>query len=121
MDDSYGNYEWNINRYVFTGKCSVGEKEGIEAVVIDAEVGPTKIFTNNLETGDVLWVDSLNKYTVNLIVESKGTETETNITAGDETIKVGRTIAVRGKGFAGYGAVLDVETFDVSELEKEAK
>lgn len=104
------------------GVCFVGEKEGTEAIIKEASAAPCKLRTNNLETGEVLWTDSLNKYTVNLIIESEGTETETAITAGkDEVLKVGRNISVRGKGFAESACVLAVETFEADALAREAE
>lgn len=49
------------------------------------------------------------KYRVKITVAAEGRETEKTIVAGDEIIKVGQEVYIKGKGFASEGFITDLE------------
>lgn len=92
-------------------RCYVGEQERAEAVIKDVTYTPAKLLNNNTETGEVFWADVPGKYCINVTLESEGTASDSEITAGSGTVlKVGDETAVKGKGYAGYGFIIDLET-----------
>lgn len=90
--------------------CYVGEKERAEAVIKEVTYTPAKLLTNNTKTGEAFWADIPGKYCVNVTLESEGSETDSNITAGSGTVlKAGAETSVKGKGYAGYGFITALE------------
>ena len=91
-------------------KCFVGEKERAEAVIKEVTYTPAKELTTNTRTGEAVWAEVPDKYCVNVTLESKGSDTDTEVVAGGGAmIKVGAETSVKGKGYAGYGFITALE------------
>ncbi len=92
-------------------KCFVGEKERGQAIIKDVTYSPAELLTVNTETGEANWADVPDKYKIDVTLESEGTESDTEITVGEGAVlKVGDETSVKGKGYAGYGFIIALDT-----------
>ena len=89
----------------------VGEKERFEGKIMDVTYTPaTKVITN-YQTGEATLAEYPDLYDITVLLQSAAVETNDSITASGTAIRVGNEVAVKGKGFAGYGFVVDLRTF----------
>lgn len=73
-------------------------------------VEPFKIENRNLETGTIDIVENPEKYRVLMEIETEAVlAEEDNIMVGDEEIRVGMSLPVKGLGYATYGYVVEIE------------
>ena len=103
-----------LNRFVAAAEnqdsCYVGEKERAKAIIREVTYTEAKLQTTNKKTGEVFWADIPDKYCINVTLESEGTETDSSIMADSGTnLKVGIETSVKGKGYAGYGFITELE------------
>lgn len=75
------------------------------------EFEPAKALVRDIENQKFLLVPIPEKYTLLLTVKCNGSETDTEILAEGQPIKVGKRLAIKGKGYAGsgYTTVIRVE------------
>ena len=104
------NKEAYLTELFKTGdRVQVSEKEKIEAVVTDVLVRPARQVSFNMETGAHEWQEIPGKYDILVTMESSGTETEEQVYASSTPIRVGEEMVVRGKGYAGFGFIVDLD------------
>lgn len=89
---------------------TVGDKEKLAAVVKDIEVKPYERVGYNTLDGSAAWEEVPERYTVIYTLESDGTDTESAVTVNNTALRVGGATTVNGKGYAGYGYIISVET-----------
>ena len=90
----------------------VSEKERVEAVLVAAEVTPAQRITTDLKNDETILAESPVLHDITVTLRSIGTESETQITAGNTPIHVGEAVSVKGKGIAGYGFIVDLKLLD---------
>lgn len=91
--------------------CYVGEKERAAAVIKEVTYTPAKMQTSNAKTGEIYWEEIEDKYCINVTLESQGSENDSSVIAGSgNVLKVGAETSVKGKGYAGYGFIIALET-----------
>lgn len=89
----------------------IGEKERFEGKIVDVTYAPaTKVITN-YQTGEAVLAEYPDLYDITVLLQSDAVETSDSITAAGTAIRVGSEVAVKGKGFAGYGFVVDLRVF----------
>ncbi len=88
----------------------VGVKERFEGKISNVEVEPSKEITADLRTGKATIAQDPTLYDVTLTIKAEVVETDSAISASGTPIRVGEEVAVRGKGVAGFGFVIDLKT-----------
>lgn len=79
-------------------------------VVEKVDVRPTRRTATDFEKGAYKRVDVPDTYSVYVTLKCNGTETDSDISAEGQSIKVGKEMAIKGKGFAGLGYVTELRT-----------
>ncbi len=77
--------------------------------MVSCEVEPFYTYENNYETGTVDRVECEGKYSVYIKIKGSAKLSEKDITVGEQEIKVGMQLAVKGKGFATNTWIVKVE------------
>lgn len=89
----------------------VGEKERFEGRIKEVIAVPATKITTNYRTGKAVLGEYPDLYDITITLESDVLETPSSITAAGTAITVGSEVAVKGKGFAGYGFIIDLATY----------
>ncbi len=87
----------------------VGEKERAKAEIVDVFVEPAHQLTAAPDKDFATWAEIPNLYDITVTLRSKASETDSQVKADNTPIRVGEEFVVRGKGFAGYGFLIDLE------------
>lgn len=90
----------------------VGEKERAEAEIVSVEVKPARKLTVDEVNGTASWAENPELSDITVTLRSTGTESDTDIKAGNTAIHVGEETSVKGKGYAGYGFITDMKIAD---------
>ncbi|MBO5955711.1 MAG: DUF4330 domain-containing protein [Clostridia bacterium] len=86
----------------------VGEKERFQAKLINAEIYPSKRLVTDSTKGSAVIAEDPVYYDIILTLESQVTETEAQILAGSNPLRVGEATAVKGKKAAGFGYIISL-------------
>ena len=89
-------------------KVWVGAKERTEADFTDVLVEPAQRKTFSTTDEKYVLSEIPGYHDVTVTLRSSATETDDNILLSGNPIHVGDEVVVRGKGFAGYGFVIDM-------------
>lgn len=80
-------------------------------VVALSEPQPTQVLGLDTENGAYKYTSSNNtKYTGYITVEAEVEEDDANIYAGSTSLKVGKAVFVKGKGYSAKGYVVELDT-----------
>lgn len=90
----------------------IGEKERFEGKITVAEAAPATKITTNTHTGKTQLAQDPSLYDLNLTIQAAAVESSSSISASGTAIRVGTEAAIRGKGFAGYGFIIDLKTVE---------
>jgi hypothetical protein len=88
----------------------IGVKERFEGKVSDVVVEPAKKITTDTHLGKAVVGEDPSSYDITVTVKAAAVESSSAISASGTAIRVGEEHAIRGKGFAGYGFVIDLKT-----------
>ncbi len=88
----------------------IGVKERFEGKIQDVEVSPSARMTTDMRTGKAILAEDPTTYDVTITVKAAAVETDSAISASGTAIRVGEEAAIRGKGMAGYGFIVGLET-----------
>ncbi len=88
----------------------IGVKERFPGKIDMLEKAPASKITTNIQTGTAVVAEDPNLFDITIHITTPVLETPSGITAAGTPIRVGEEVAVRGKGFAGYGFVIDLKT-----------
>ncbi|MBE7032308.1 MAG: DUF4330 domain-containing protein [Ruminococcaceae bacterium] len=88
----------------------IGVKERFPGKIEILEKSPSSRITTNTQTGKAVLAEDPNLFDLTIHISTPVLETPSGITASGTPIRVGEEVAVRGKGFAGYGFVIDLKT-----------
>lgn len=90
----------------------VGAKERAHAELVDVLVEPAREITINSKKEIAEWSEIPEKYDITLTLRSRAKETDSQVFAENVPIRVGEEFVVRGKGFAGFGFLIDLKLVD---------
>lgn len=88
----------------------VGIKERFEGKILDVKVAPAEKVGDDIYGGNAVIAKSQVHCDITVTIEAAAVETDSSITASGTSIRVGEQTAVRGKGFAGFGYIIGLET-----------
>lgn len=88
----------------------IGVKERFPGKIDMLEKAPASKITTNTQAGTAVVAEDPNLFDITIHISTPVLETDSGITAAGTPIRVGEEVAVRGKGFAGYGFVIDLKT-----------
>ena len=88
----------------------IGVKERFEGKISDVVAEPAKKITTDTHTGKAVVGYDPSTYDITVTVKAAAVETPAAVSASGTAIRVGEEQAIRGKGFAGYGFVVDLKT-----------
>ena len=88
----------------------IGVKERFPGKIDMLEKSPASKITTNTQTGTAVVAEDPNLFDITIHINTPVLETSSEISAAGTPIRVGEEVAVRGKGFAGYGFVIDLKT-----------
>ena len=88
----------------------VGIKERFEGKLEALECGPATKLTTDLYTGRAYLAEDPTTYDVTVTINASAVETNDSISASGTPIRVGEETSVRGKGFAGFGFITNLNT-----------
>ena len=88
----------------------IGIKERFEGKLTDIELSPSTRVGTDLSSGKSVLLEDPVLYDITLEVTADVLETPSQIAGASTPIRVGEETAIRGKGFAGYGFVIDLVT-----------
>ena len=112
----YFTVEITYLRENFTEHINVGDsiRDAIRGdflgVVDSFTVEPTEIATTDRVNNQFVMTEVPERYTVFLTIRGNGTKTDSHIAVEGNTIAVGQTMSIRGKGYAGTGFITNIET-----------
>lgn len=79
-------------------------------VVSDIAVEPTRIPSFDADAGVVIRAEVPERETICLTVKCNGTESDTEIAAEGQVIKIGKKMTLKGKGYAVGGYISEIRT-----------
>ncbi len=88
----------------------IGVKERFPGKIDMLEKAPASRITTNAQVGTAVVAEDPNLFDITIHISTPAVDTPSGITASGTPIRVGEEVAVRGKGFAGYGFVIDLKT-----------
>ncbi len=88
----------------------VGEKEKAEAVVSKVEAVPAKATGYDILEGRVIRAEIPEMYDVKISFSGSGTESDSTIALDGSAIRVGQSVVLGSKNWAGKGYVIDLGT-----------
>ncbi len=88
----------------------IGIKERFEGKLTGIELSPSSKVGTDLASGKAVLLEDPVLYDITLEVTADALETNSQISSSNTPIRVGEETAIRGKGFAGYGFVIDLAT-----------
>ncbi len=88
----------------------IGIKERFEGKLTGIELSPASKVGTDLSSGKAVLLEDPVLYDITLEVTANALETKSEISSSNTPIRVGEETAIRGKGFAGYGFVIDLAT-----------
>ena len=88
----------------------IGIKERFEGKLTGIELSPSTKVGTDLSSGKAVLLEDPVLYDITLEVTADVLETSSQISSSNTPIRVGEETAIRGKGFAGYGFVIDLAT-----------
>lgn len=88
----------------------IGIKERFEGKLTGIELSPASKVGTDLSSGKAVLLKDPVLYDITLEVTADVLETRNEISSSNTPIRVGEETAIRGKGFAGYGFVIDLVT-----------
>lgn len=88
----------------------IGIKERFDAKIEGIELSPATTVSTDLQSGKAVLSEDPLLYDITIWLNADVLETPTQILAANTPIRVGEETAIRGKGFAGYGFVIDLTT-----------
>ncbi len=91
-------------------KVWIGVKERFPGKIDTLEKAPASRITTNTQNGTAVIAEDPSLFDLTIHISTPVLETASGITASGTPIRVGEEVAVRGKGFAGYGFVIDLKT-----------
>lgn len=115
----YFTVELSYMQEDYADKVSVGDiiKDSTRGyyygVVMDVSSEPTKRITSNLESGEYIKTEVPGNYTVYITVKCVGTESDFEIKAEEQVLRIGKRLTIKGVGYAGIGYVTSLWTEDI--------
>ena len=88
----------------------IGIKERFEGKLTGIELSPSTKIGTDLSSGKAVLLEDPILYDITLEVTADALETKSDISSSNTPIRVGEETAIRGKGFAGYGFVIELVT-----------
>ena len=88
----------------------IGVKERFPGKINTLEKAPASRITTNTQNGTAVIAEDPNLFDLTIHIRTSVLDTPSGFTASGTPIRVGEEVAVRGKGFAGYGFVIDLKT-----------
>lgn len=87
---------------------ALGEKEKAMATVSRVEVEPAKSIGFDIENGRVYNAEVPRQYDAKVYMTAKGSETDSAITIDNVVMRVGQSMVLSAKGWAGHGYTIAV-------------
>lgn len=88
----------------------VGIKERFEGKIEELEFGPSTRITTDMRSGKAKLSEDPTAFDLTVTINAAAVENDGSISASGTPIRVGEETSVRGKGFAGFGFVIDLKT-----------
>ena len=88
----------------------IGVKERFEGKLQHVELLPSKRLVTDQRTGKSVLAEDPTTNDVIITVSANAVETASEITSSGTPIRVGQETAIRGKGVAGYGYIVEIKT-----------
>lgn len=88
----------------------IGVKERFEGMLSNVEIAPAQKITTDTRNGKAVMGKDPSLYDITLTIRADAVETNSAVSASGTAIRVGEEVAVRGKGVAGFGFVVDLKT-----------
>ncbi len=88
----------------------IGVKERFEGKIQAVDIAPAAKMTTDLTRGQAYLAEDPTSFDVTVTVKAAAVETENAISASGTNIRVGDEALIRGKGIAGYGFIISLET-----------
>lgn len=99
----------------FTDNMDIGDslyhssKDTYLGELVDYEASPSQIFHRDTENGEIVIIDNPIRIDVKMIVEAEAKVVGGILKVSDEDIMVGRGLPIKGKGYASYGFIVEIE------------
>lgn len=87
----------------------VGEKDKVRFTVSGVEAAQAKTTGYDIQNGGVYNSEVPGQYDLKIEITAPGSETDSDISVDDYSIKVGKAEALSAKGWVGYGYTISVE------------
>lgn len=87
----------------------VGEKERFEGKIVDVTAAAATTLGTDYKNGKAVLSEYTNLYDITVTLRSDVVETASSISAAGNRLLTGSEVAVKGKGFAGYGFIIDLK------------
>lgn len=116
-DSQVINYSFEVTNVgeEFIDNMNIGDslyhssKDTYLGELLDYEVSPSQIFHRDTEKGEVVILDSPMHIDVKMIIEVEARVQNGILKVEDEDIMVGRGLPIKGKGYASYGFIVEIE------------
>lgn len=77
--------------------------------LVGVEVMPFEETAENYDEGTIEAVEAEDLYTVLLTIEAVAEVNDFEINVGQQEVRIGESVPVKGKGFAGYGYIVGID------------
>ncbi len=105
--------EYYLERAEAGDSIIVGIKEKVTGTLEKIEISPAKFIYDNPITGEKEYKDEIGKYNVYFTIRAEIAETDKDFLIGTDKVKVGKDMNCIGKGYSGYGTVVDIKKAEV--------
>lgn len=89
---------------------ALGEKDKAMATVSKVEIEPAKLLGFDIENGRVYNSEVPHQYDAKVYMTAKGAETDSAITIDNVVMRVGQSMVLSAKGWAGHGYTIGLST-----------